>query len=299
MYGRLAPHVADRRYIKSRLWLQGFKNSVPTALLLAICLFLQSCNLPSDQPSHDEPAFEIPTLAPTLTFFEPSIPDNTDTPLSEQSGSQPSPSVTPPGEELPQLTDTPGPNQPPTETSTPTLEPTPEPTPTATIDRVFDTFVRSVINGRSDVIVGVYVENILALPVVQQPSSSSAWVSPNDFETTQFIMAFVIAGNVGLLAHNFLAGRFFFDLMPGHIVQLIYGDGSVVEYELMEIKQYQALQPNSVYSDFVDLETGETVSSTNLFNVVYAGEHHLTFQTCLNREGNSEWGRHFPIAYPY
>jgi hypothetical protein len=278
---------------------KGFKSCAPATLLLSLCLLLQSCALPSNQRPREEPVFVIPTLASTNTPFEPSVPGSTDLPPVEPSGAQPTPSITDPAEEALRPTETPAPTQLPTDVPTPTLEPPPEPTPTATIDRVFDTFVRSVMNGRSDLIVGVYVENILALPVVQQPSSSSAWVSPNDFEATQFVMAFVIAGNVGLLAHNFLAGRFFFDLKPGHIVQLIYGDGSVVEYELTEIKQYQALQPNSVYSDFVDLQTGETVSSTNLFNVVYAGEHHLTFQTCIEREGNSEWGRHFPIAYPY
>lgn len=299
MDDRSALHLAGRQYTKSSLCMMMFRSSMPAALLVILCLLLQSCALPSNQSSQAEPAFEIPTLAPTNTPFEPSDPGDTNTPAAQPPGSQPTPSVTDPSEEFLQPTEITTPTQPPTEVPTPTLEPTPEPTPTATIDRVFDTFVRSVMNGRSDLIVGVYVENILALPVIQQPSSSSAWVSPNDFEATQFVMAFVIAGNVGLLAHNFLAGRFFFDLRPGHIVQLIYGDGSVIDYELTEIKQYQALQPNSVYSDFVDLKTGETVSSTNLFNVVYAGEHHLTFQTCIDREGNSEWGRHFPIAYPY
>jgi hypothetical protein len=170
--------------------------------------------------------------------------------------------------------------------------------PTVTSNREFDAFVLTVMNGNPNEIVGVYVENVLALRVVQQPSNDPAWVSTNDGEATEFLLAFVYAGNIGLLAHNYLAGRYFFNLEDGDIVQLIYGDGSVFDYEISQILEYQALQPESVDSDFVDLLTGETLTATNLFYTVYGGDHHLTFQTCIDRDNNSEWGRLFPMAYP-
>jgi hypothetical protein len=191
----------------------------------------------------------------------------------------------------------------PTEPLPPTLEPTPLPLqstalPTVVSNREFDSFVQTVMNGNSNEIVGVYVENVLALRVVQQPANDPAWVSSNDGEATEFLLAFVYAGNIGLLAHNYLAGRYFFSLKAGDLVQLIYGDGSVLDYEINEIREYQALQPRSVDSDFVDLQTGEMLTATNLFYAVYGGDHHLTFQTCIDRDNDSEWGRLFPIAFP-
>lgn len=179
--------------------------------------------------------------------------------------------------------------------------------PTATIPRpsetprekpFFDRFVDAVKNDNPDQVVGVYVDNVLALRVLQQPANNPGFVSTVDGTATQFLLAFTVAGNIGLLAHNYLSGDLFFQLRPGNVVQLIYGDGSVDEYEVREIQQYQALSPNSPYSDFVDLSNGETMNSTALFNRVYTGPLHLTFQTCINRDNNSEWGRLFVIADP-
>lgn len=162
----------------------------------------------------------------------------------------------------------------------------------------FDQFVDSVKNGNAKQIVGVYVENVLALRVVQQPSNQPAYVSLRDGESTQFLLAATYAGNIGLLAHNFLAGRSFFELRQGDIVQIIYGDGNVREYEVERIEQFQALKPDSPTSDFLDLDKGDTLSATRLFNRVYGGEHHLTFQTCIDQDNNSQWGRLFVIANP-
>jgi hypothetical protein len=210
----------------------------------------------------------LPSFTPEVTFPEQINP----TPLSTEAPTQ---------AELP----SPFPSEPP-------------PIPTEASNREFDAFVQTVMNGNSNEIVGVYVENILALRVVQQPSNDPAWVSANDGEATEFLLAFIYAGNIGLLAHNYLAGRYFFNLQDGDVVQLIYGDGSVFDYEINQILEYQALQPESVDSEFVDLLTGETLTASNLFYTVYGGDHHLTFQTCIDRDNNSEWGRLFPMAYP-
>ena len=43
----------------------------------------------------------------------------------------------------------------------------------------FSDFSRTVQNGDAKMLRGVYVENIFALPIVQQPSSSPAFVSTN------------------------------------------------------------------------------------------------------------------------
>src|SRR4026208_839663 len=113
----------------------------------------------------------------------------------------------------------------------------------------FTDFSQAVQNGKADSLRGVYVSNVLALPVVQQPSGNAGYVSSNDGQATQFAMASQF-GNVGLLAHNYLSGKSFSQLTVGQEVRLVYGDGRVEYFIVVEVLQYQALQPNSPWSSF-------------------------------------------------
>jgi hypothetical protein len=65
-----------------------------------------------------------------------------------------------------------------------------------------------------------------------------------------------------------------------------------------EIYQYQALDPTSPYSDLIDLSNNAQVSMIDVFNTVYGGEAHVTFQTCIAKGRNLAWGRLFVVAYP-
>jgi len=161
----------------------------------------------------------------------------------------------------------------------------------------FSDFSQSVQNGKAGVLRGVYVSNVLALPVVQQPSGNAGYVSSNDAQTTQFAMASKF-GNVGLLAHNYLAGKFFSQLSVGQEVRLVYGDGRVEYFVVTEILRYQALQPNSQWSSFRNLDDSTTLTSEQMFKRVYSGKQHVTFQTCIEAEGNLSWGRLFVVAVP-
>ena len=161
----------------------------------------------------------------------------------------------------------------------------------------YRSFVESIQNGQPGVLRGVYVDGVLALPIVQQPVGHPGFVSQNADEITQFNMAAEV-GNVGLLAHNFLSGTSFTNLAPGQEVRLIYGDGAVEYFIVDQIFQYQALQPYSPNSEFRDLETNITITAEELFRKVYRGERHVTFQTCIDANGNSSWGRLFIIAQP-
>ena len=69
----------------------------------------------------------------------------------------------------------------------------------------FSTFVETIQNGKAGVLEGVYVPNVFALPVTQQPVGNPGFVSQAADTVTQFGMAAEV-GNVGLLAHNNLAG---------------------------------------------------------------------------------------------
>jgi len=161
----------------------------------------------------------------------------------------------------------------------------------------FIDFSKTVQNGQKNVLRGVYVNNVLALPVVQQPSSNAGYVSSNDGEATQFRMASQF-GNIGLLAHNHLAGKDFSNLAVGQEVRLVYGDGHIENFVIKEVLQYQALQPNSPYSSFKNINKDETLSAEQMFKRVYFGDRHVTFQTCINADGNQSWGRLFVIAVP-
>lgn len=161
----------------------------------------------------------------------------------------------------------------------------------------YKNFVEIVRNGEKGVLRGVYVPGVLALPIVQQPVGNPGFVSQKNDEITQFNMA-AEAGIVGLLAHNYLSGAIFANLSAGQEVRLVYGDGSVEYFVIDQILEYQALQPYSPTSEFRDLETNVTISAEQLFGKVYRGERHITFQTCIDANGNSSWGRLFVIAHP-
>lgn len=161
----------------------------------------------------------------------------------------------------------------------------------------FAEFSKSVLNNEAGVLRGVYVPNVLAFPISQQPAGNAGYVSETDGEITQFGMASQF-GNVGLLAHNNLSGRFFSQLAAGQEVRLIYGDGKIEYFVITEILKFQALEPTSPYSSFRSLSNDEMLTAGELFNRVYRGERHVIFQTCIAGPGSLSWGRLFVIATP-
>lgn len=196
---------------------------------------------------------------------------------------------------------------------TPTSKPSPTPEPVVITDDttvsltapelpkelalpVFDQFVQSVVNGESNQRVGVFVENLFSYPIIQQPANQPAYISSSAGEVTEFRIVRQQTGNEGLIAHNYLAGSQFFSLKPGDIAEIVLGDGSVIEFEIYAVEDYQALTPNSPTSDFLDLATGAKLSASDLFYRVYGGDLTLTFQTCINRNNLSTWGRTFIIG---
>jgi hypothetical protein len=161
----------------------------------------------------------------------------------------------------------------------------------------FSKFVESIKDGEAGVLEGVYVPHVFALPVIQQPVGNPGYVSQSPNVITQFGMAAEV-GNVGLLAHNTLAGKEFTNLSLGDEVRLVYGDGKVEYFIVTQMLRYQALQPYSPYSEFRDLETSQTITAEALFRKVYRGDRHVTFQVCIAADGIDAWGRLFIIAQP-
>jgi len=147
-------------------------------------------------------------------------------------------------------------------------------------------FIDSVKNGEATIVRGIYADNLFALPVIQQPSSNAGFVSTQDNTLTQFGLAAQF-GTLGFLAHNNLSGKYYSRLAPGQQIVLVYGDGHLKYFKVETTRRYQALTPSSPYSDFKDLDTQKTLTP---------GE--IVFQTCIESNGNSSWGRLFVIAQP-
>src|SRR3990167_1862055 len=105
-------------------------------------------------------------------------------------------------------------------------------------------------------------------------------------------------GSLGILAHNTLSGQQFANILPGETMRLVNDDGSQSFYRVSEVRRYQALTPSSPFSDFVDLNTGTRSTTQDLFYSTYNKSNPLVLQTCIERNGDINWGRLFVIAQP-
>jgi len=162
-----------------------------------------------------------------------------------------------------------------------------------------DDFTASLNNGQAGQVVGVYVPDVLALRVAQQPVNNLAYVTEDPIYVTQFGLA-AQYGTTGLLAHNYLSGHLFFNLSSGQEVDAIYGAGSIRRYAISSLRHFQALSPTDPSSNFVDIDgnNGTQISNADLFKQIYAEGDRVVFQTCITAAGNTSWGRLFVIATP-
>lgn len=161
----------------------------------------------------------------------------------------------------------------------------------------FADFVLSVSDGMSGVVRGVYVPGVFAFRVVQQSAGNYGYVSPAANALTQFSLASEY-GITGLLAHNYLAGASFTSLKTGQEIRIVFGDGRVAYYQVSIISRYQAVEPLSLTSNFIDLATGAEYTAEQTFFQFYRGNNQVTFQTCIAKGNESSWGRLFIVAYP-
>jgi hypothetical protein len=143
----------------------------------------------------------------------------------------------------------------------------------------------------------VLVPNSFSYYVVQQPESEPYYVSSKRELVTEFRMVKQY-NNIGLLAHNNLAGSKFKNLTLGQKIYVIHENGQMDRYTVSAIRRFKALESTQTGSQFVDLDTSQTYSASEVFYQMYTGEPHLTFQTCIEAEGDASWGRLFVIATP-
>lgn len=178
-----------------------------------------------------------------------------------------------------------------------TLAPTATPQPAIYRSFEFLNFINQVKDGEAGVVKGVFVDGTLALKVVQQPEKNWKFVSEKLGTATQFQSA-TANEIVGLLAHNYLSGKLFYKLKPGMEVGIIFGDGAVKVYKIQKSASYKKMDSSSLTSDLVEQSTGQLYSTQEVFDQFYTGRDHITFQTCLERDGNWSWGLYFVMAVP-
>ena len=164
-------------------------------------------------------------------------------------------------------------------------------------DPGFDSFLEQVAHGDPETITGVYVAGLLSLRVLQQPAEDVAFVSNEDGTATQF-QSPALYGVIGLLAHNFLSGKHFLNLVPGQEIRIVYGSGSYKRYQVSDISDFERLTRFDIRSDFRNIETDAVLSSKDLFTDFYREGNYLTFQTCLEGAGYSNWGVRMISAVP-
>jgi hypothetical protein len=159
------------------------------------------------------------------------------------------------------------------------------------------TFIEKVSDGIARSVRGVYVDDRLALQVIQQPLGDYSYVSNGEGFVTEFQNA-GSHGSIGLLAHNHLSGRLFFDLKLGDEVVIVFGDRHFRTFLVTRISRYQRVERDNIRSDFIDLSNGERISSAQLFQRYYKGEERVTFQTCIEYGEILDWGLIFIEAIP-
>jgi len=96
------------------------------------------------------------------------------------------------------------------------------------------------------------------------------------------------------IAHNYLAGQYFDDLVIGDDILVIYPDYNQ-EYEVTELVRYQALDPLNIYTNFRLNKWSKEKTSAELFLELYdTHDGRLILYTCY--DGSN--GRLMVVAYP-
>ena len=136
------------------------------------------------------------------------------------------------------------------------------------------------------------------LAVIQQ--DEPAEVTEDMGVVTQFSLT--DQDSIGLLAHNTREGTHFQGLEIGDILILeneVFLSGkkeaqyNSIRYEVVEIIEMQAWQPDDPLSPLKDLRTGKWYSVDQIYPYMYVLGDGLTLQTCIEREGIDNWGRLF------
>jgi hypothetical protein len=136
----------------------------------------------------------------------------------------------------------------------------------------------------------------LAFAFSVTPSYGEYTVTTIPNYVTYYDLTIAWGGSLAFTAHEALAGGSFIQLAVGDVVTVVYDNRQVDRYVVSDVETYQAAQPSSVWSSFIDLDNGITYSSERLGQNIYLAGHGLVLQTCIEKDGDVNWGRMFVIA---
>jgi hypothetical protein len=150
-----------------------------------------------------------------------------------------------------------------------------------------------------DVVSIIINENLYK--VVHAPSGSFAGYVSNDKDAVTLFGLAAEEQSIGLLAHRYLAGEYFDKINIGQKIIVVYKNGDIDIFIVDKILSYQALTPTSPSSDFVQVDKqldpidNSLISAAELFAKIYT-KSDLVLQTCIEKQGNTFWGRLFVKA---
>ncbi len=143
----------------------------------------------------------------------------------------------------------------------------------------------------------VTVPDVFDFPVTQQPVGKEIYVSNKAGEVTQFRMP-SYTGVTALIAHNYLAGQEFYKLNAGQQFWVQYDGEHSYRYRVTGSYRFKKLDPPNPSSRLIDLQNNQELSATQVYDRFYKGDHHVTFQTCLEGDGRLDWGLYFVVGEP-
>lgn len=143
-------------------------------------------------------------------------------------------------------------------------------------------FRRSVRNGHSDQVLGVWVEGVLAFKVSPGTHNSA----PSTRDTAAVYSWADDHGVIALLIHNYLGGTRIYHLNPGVKIAVIYGNGGVDWYVVRNGTWYETrnYSHSGFKGPFRIWSCGDCdfdLSVQDIRRRHYTGTPHLAFQTCV------------------
>ena len=144
----------------------------------------------------------------------------------------------------------------------------------------FDTFTEMVKNGKAENITGLYVPSVFAAPVIQIPDPKNI-----SYVDKKNISQFPWNPEVfGVVAEKTQIVKYFLKLEKGNKINVIFGDGSFMEfvvYDILELKVKKKFDP---FSDLTTLDGNTTYTPEQALNMIYEnpdpGLFELRAQTC-------------------
>jgi hypothetical protein len=149
-----------------------------------------------------------------------------------------------------------------------------------------------VVDGQIGVLRGVYVEDVLALKVIQQPADDPLFVSGDRDRHPVPNAAKTVSPGSG---PNYLSGELFFQLESANKFSWSME---------MEWLRYTVTDISATRSTADNQEAGTSTCAPEKSNDCAGfqpglyGKDHVTFQTCIKKGNEWSWGLIFVIATP-